>query len=525
MTCARATARATASAVKATAAVTATATATAIAINARSVTGTRRPGSPYVPGSFTGSNKYDPGGRVALSGRCRFFLDKTILHRNPHLIIEPIDREFFAVLNPLKKNSFKVINSVQHRILMSIDSRTPEAEIACGNGLSGTGLAPVIGQFLEAGLVNESGIFGLQVRGTSPGSLNLWVQTTNACNLRCGYCYIRTKDEHFQMDAGVRARLREKILGTVADLKLKRVSLRISGGEPFLVFGQWRDFLRGMQARLSEAGCRLQAVFLTNGTLMDEETAEIIKRERYRIAISMDGLRKFHDRARRYANGKGSYKNVIRTIDLLRKRGVAFSIMTVVSNDNLSHLADFTKFLVRRNVRFRYSIVDGVEIDYPKLSSAFRDCLAVMEKYIEKGYAFSKLFKLCDLKFGGGALRTCASGAAGRRDPGRAVAGQGHRPAPGPAGDRGERVRGLRPGRRPGQRHRLLRRRRRAGAAVLTLAAFGTAAGLAAPAAVTGLLAAAAALTLAHSAMTGGPRPSCSRSAGPGTTRRHWRRC
>jgi hypothetical protein len=45
-------------------------------------------------------------------------------------------------------------------------------------------------------------------------------------------------------------------------------------------------------------------------------------------------------------------------------------------------------------------------------------------------------------------------------------------------------------------------------AAVLTLAAFGTAAGLGAPEAVTWLLAAAAILTLAHSAMTGRAAPA-----------------
>ena len=46
------------------------------------------------------------------------------------------------------------------------------------------------------------------------------------------------------------------------------------------------------------------------------------------------------------------------------------------------------------------------------------------------------------------------------------------------------------------------------GAAVLTLAAFGTAAGLGAPGAVTGLLAAAAVLSLVHSAMTGRAAPA-----------------
>ena len=46
------------------------------------------------------------------------------------------------------------------------------------------------------------------------------------------------------------------------------------------------------------------------------------------------------------------------------------------------------------------------------------------------------------------------------------------------------------------------------GAAALTLAAFGVAAGLGAPGATAGLLAAAAILTLAHSAMTGRAGPA-----------------
>ena len=97
--------------------------------------------------------------------------------------------------------------------------------------------------------------------------------------------------------------------------------------------------------------------------------------------------------------------------------------------------------------------------------------------------------------------------AGGRRDPGRAVAGQGHRPAPRPAAigvtayaayaraaDLGNGI--------------AFYAAAGVGAAVLTLAAFGTAAGLGAPAAMTGLLAAAAALTLAHSAMTGRAAPA-----------------
>jgi len=63
------------------------------------------------------------------------------------------------------------------------------------------------------------------------------------------------------------------------------------------------------------------------------------------------------------------------------------------------------------------------------------------------------------------------------------------------------------------------------GAAVLTLAAFAVAASRGAPAAVTGLLAAAALLSLVHSAMTARAAPTSSRSAGPGMTRRPWRRC
>ncbi len=58
------------------------------------------------------------------------------------------------------------------------------------------------------------------------------------------------------------------------------------------------------------------------------------------------------------------------------------------------------------------------------------------------------------------------------------------------------------------------------GAAMLTLAAFAVAAALGAPGDVTGLLAAAAALSLLHSAATGRAAPPCSRSAAPVTPKK-----
>ncbi len=330
---------------------------------------------------------------------------------NPQLVIEPIDGEFYAVANPLVKDGLKVINSIQMEVLRRLADGMSLQSVAAATGLRLSQAEETVRGFLPKKIVSADGVF--EDPPLESRSLSLWVQTTNACNLRCDYCYIRVKDNPVRMDDRVMRRLREKILATVEARGIRRVSLRLSGGEPFIVAAPWMEFIRKMRADLAGRGCGFKPVFLTNGTLVTDTIARLLKEEDVGIAISLDGTRDEQDAARKRPDGSGSFDAVMAAMDTLRGAGRGFSIMTVLSNANIPSLPEITGFLVKTGARFRYSIADGAGVDFGLLSDKFNESLKVFEKHIDRGYAFSNRFKLCDLKPLRPSPRTCASGYTG----------------------------------------------------------------------------------------------------------------
>ena len=64
--------------------------------------------------------------------------------------------------------------------------------------------------------------------------------------------------------------------------------------------------------------CDLDLRIHTNGVLLDEAFCRVFADEGVMVGVSVDGYAEAHDRHRRYANGRGSYQQVVRAVDLLR---------------------------------------------------------------------------------------------------------------------------------------------------------------------------------------------------------------
>ena len=64
--------------------------------------------------------------------------------------------------------------------------------------------------------------------------------------------------------------------------------------------------------------CDLDLRIHTNGVLLDEAFCRVFADEGVMVGVSVDGYAEAHDRHRRYADGRGSYQQVVRAVDLLR---------------------------------------------------------------------------------------------------------------------------------------------------------------------------------------------------------------
>ena len=167
-----------------------------------------------------------------------------------------------------------------------------------------------------------------------PG-LYIIIYLSNNCNLRCIYCY----RSGFLRQEQMSLQTAKDVLEWIVQLD-KRVTTRgeelnviFFGGEPLLN----KDVLRYLITNLPDRIINSQLRFgiSTNGTLIDCEVASLLKEHNARVQISIDGNSVTHNSQRPFANGYGSYDQIIcnlKHFDLKYQRIIA---RVTVSKRNL----------------------------------------------------------------------------------------------------------------------------------------------------------------------------------------------
>lgn len=171
-----------------------------------------------------------------------------------------------------------------------------------------------------------------------PGEFQIFTKPVGAvCNLRCSYCYyLARKDLYadrgsFQMsDKLLEKYISQHIEATTDDV----VMFSWHGGEPTLA---GLDFYRKalvLQKKYNSAGKRIINGIQTNGTLLNDEWCRFLADENFLTGISMDGPEEYHDRYRKGRDGSGSFRQVMRGYELLKKFGITTEVLCVVNSYN-----------------------------------------------------------------------------------------------------------------------------------------------------------------------------------------------
>lgn len=184
----------------------------------------------------------------------------------------------------------------------------------------------------------------------SSKTLSAWIHVTDRCNLRCAYCYL----PHFQqdMDTETGRQIIEQIFNSASEHGYQAVKLKYAGGEPLLRFQLIQELHQYAQELACQRQVQLDAVILSNGTLLTETIAEAIKQMGINLMISMDGLGQAHDAHRPYAGRRGSFQDVQRGIKIAKKAGVRITISVTVSNENSEGLPDLVRWILAEKLHF-----------------------------------------------------------------------------------------------------------------------------------------------------------------------------
>ena len=132
----------------------------------------------------------------------------------------------------------------------------------------------------------------------------------------------------------------------------KRVTFAFQGGEPTLWgLENFRFFVETVN-RLGMGGAEVCYALQTNGLLISEEWAAFFKEHDFLIGLSLDGYKELHDTNRVDAAGQGSYNRALKAAAVLRKAGVAFNILAVVTSQAARHTEKLYRFYQSQNFKY-----------------------------------------------------------------------------------------------------------------------------------------------------------------------------
>jgi len=92
-----------------------------------------------------------------------------------------------------------------------------------------------------------------------------------------------------------------------------------------------------LAAKYRQGRQRVVHTIQTNGTLIDDEWAAFFKENNYLVGLSLDGPREMHDAFRITKQGTGSFDEVIRGWNILRKHNVDVNILCTIHAANQDH--------------------------------------------------------------------------------------------------------------------------------------------------------------------------------------------
>lgn len=134
------------------------------------------------------------------------------------------------------------------------------------------------------------------------------------------------------------------------DLVRESLTFVWHAGEPMAVPIAW--YRRALDLIRSEAPPELKIIhsFQSNGTLIDDAWCEFIKETGICIGLSIDGPAVIHDAHRKTRQGRGTHERAMRGVECLRKHGIPFHVIAVVTADSLDHADEIFDFFVGNGI-------------------------------------------------------------------------------------------------------------------------------------------------------------------------------
>ncbi len=171
---------------------------------------------------------------------------------------------------------------------------------------------------------------------------------SSKCNLDCSYCfYKKVASQRNVFDYGMMKketviRLLDKLFAENENCCFNFV---FQGGEPSLAgIDFYYFFIEEVNKR--QGNNLVTYAFQTNASLIDEKWCQLFKKHDFLLGLSLDGFKENNNYYR------SNYDDVIKTAVLLKKYGIAFNILTVLTPELIKKPLELFSFYQEKDFRY-----------------------------------------------------------------------------------------------------------------------------------------------------------------------------
>jgi uncharacterized protein len=196
----------------------------------------------------------------------------------------------------------------------------------------------------------------------------LVVQPTPFCNIDCRYCYLPDRSSK----AVVADATLDNLFSQVFASGWAQGGLTVvwHAGEPMVLPIEFYHRAFHRIDALKPPDLLLTHSFQTNGTLIDDAWCGFLADWRVSVGVSIDGPQPLHDINRVTRAGRGTFERTIAGIRRLRRCGVPFHVISVLSAESLAAPREMFDFYVAEGIERVCFNVEESEGDH--VSRAFR---------------------------------------------------------------------------------------------------------------------------------------------------------
>lgn len=167
-------------------------------------------------------------------------------------------------------------------------------------------------------------------KSISPSAYTFCISVSDACNLRCDYCFNKSKSGR-TIDSATAISFLERMFAKYP--RGEKYFVDMSGkGEPLIALQTVLDVARWCKRKQDEIRKEVLPQFVCNGTLLTSSVAKVLQKEGILFGVSLDGDKATHDLHRKDAFGRPTFDCIINNVKSIEFRDYVGCAATLTGN-------------------------------------------------------------------------------------------------------------------------------------------------------------------------------------------------